>query len=167
MFYRSLPLRAYEYGFSQETGDGVPQLRPWYPYLNEKIREKMGQNWEDSHQVASYGAIWVVKEALERVEWSEDQATFRTNLRDAIAAVDLTHDTAEKFTTPDGVTFCPAIDPTGHWDGLKFDETGQCVQDVGLISQNLGGTRWPMYPEKWRLSNSPSVVLPIPPWDER
>ena len=168
-FYRALPLQAYQYTFAQENGDSVPQTRPWYPYLNEKIRAYYGMNWEDCHLIGNYGVVWIIKEALERVEWSDDLATFRTNLRDTISNIHLTRENAEKVTTPDGTTYIPALDPIMLWDGIAFDEDGDALPqyELGVMSQNIGGIRWPMYPEKYRLPNSPSVVLPMPPWDER
>lgn len=169
LFYEALPLRAYEYGWCEENGDSVPQFRPWYPYINSKIQPIYGRPWADGHMVANYSTVWILKEALERTVWSDDQATFRTNLRNALDELSLTPENAEKFTTPDGTVYSPAIDPIlfSAIGGLDFGENGQAIQEIGLMSQNLAGTRWPMFPEHFRLPNQPGPVLPIPPWDER
>lgn len=166
-FYDSVPPEAYAYAWCQENGDPLPHFRPWFDYINDPVEEKIGISWTDSHFVSTYTAAWQIKDALERVEWSPDLATFRRNLRDAIAATDITLHTGERIPIPGtDETFIPALDPFGQIR-VKYDDTGQNVYRAGMVSQNIDGIRWPMYPEMFREPDGPPSVLPIPPWDER
>ena len=180
-FYESLPLRAYEYGFVHEIADPLPQRRRYYDWINDRVREKIGQDWNDPYIATTYNAIWIVKDGLERmvppgltsspgkgkeVEFSLDLDKFRGNLQYALATVTITRGDTAKIQLPDGSPFLPALQPM-HFYRIEFDETGQNLYGNGMISQNLGGTRWPLYPEIHREPTSPSVVLPIPPWSER
>jgi len=103
---------------------------------------------------------------LERVEYSSDLATFRENMRTAVAATDISRDSCEMVTLPDGTVFCPPLD-VGNYERIVFDENGQSIYSNQTVSQNIDDTRWPLYPEVLRVAGAPSVVLPIPPWNER
>lgn len=167
-FYDSLPPAAYAYAWCQENGDPIPWKRPWFDYINDDVVEMLGVPWSDSHFVSTYCQVWQIKDALERVEWSPDLATFRENLRQAIAETDITHATGEQIPIPGtDETFIPALDPFG-FVRVKYDDAGQNVYRAGMMSQNIDGIRWPIYPEVFKEADGPQkAVLPIPPWSER
>jgi len=180
-FYEALPQAAYEYGFSYETGDPLPQRRHYYNWVNDEVKARIGQDWEDYSVGTAYAAIWIVKEGLERMtppsevskvgsyegmEFSLDLVEFRTNLQYSLATMVVTRGDTSKIQLPDGTVFLPAMQVM-RFNRIEFDEAGQNLYGVGAVSQNIGGTRWPLYPETRRESDSPSVVLPIPPWGER
>ena len=188
-FYEALPQAAYEYGFTYETGDPLRQRRNYYDWVNDEIKARMGEDWEDSSVDAAYTAIWIVKEGMERMappqwtsipgqeafvykteggkqQFSLDLAVFRSNLQYALSTMIVTRGDTMKLQLPDATVFLPALQ-TMRYYRIEFDETGQNMYGAGAVSQNIGGTRWPLYPETRRESDSPSVVLPIPPWGER
>ena len=180
-FYEALPQPAYEYGFSYETGDPLPQGRRYYDWINSEVKARIGQDWEDYSIGTAYSAIWIIKESLERMtppslvshvggykgmEFSLETAEFRDNLRYSLAILVVTRGDTAKIQLPDGTPFLPAMQVM-RFNRIEFDETGQSLYGVGMVSQNIGGTRWPLYPEIQREPDSPSVVLPIPPWGER
>jgi len=98
--------------------------------------------------------------------FSLDLFEFRSNLQYALANAIITRGDTMKLQLPDATVFLPALQVM-RASRIEFDETGQNLYGVGAVSQNIGGTRWPLYPETRRESDSPSVVLPIPPWGER
>ncbi len=100
------------------------------------------------------------------MEFSLELDEFRDNLRYSLAIVVVTRGDTAKIQLPDGTPFLPAMQVM-RFNRIEFDETGQSLYGVGMVSQNIGGTRWPLYPEIQREPDSPSVVLPIPPWGER
>lgn len=180
-FYEALPQAAYEYGFTYETGDPLPQRRHYYHWVNDEVKARMGQDWEDYSVGTAYAAIWIIKEGLERmvppgltsepgkggeVEFSLDLVDFRSHLQYALATMVVTRGDTLKLELPDATVFLPALQVMRAGE-IEFDETGQNLYGVGAVSQNINGTRWPLYPETRRESDSPSVVLPIPPWGER
>jgi hypothetical protein len=180
-FYEVLPQPAYEYGFSYETGDPLPQRRSYYDWVNSEVKARMGQDWEDYSVGTAYAAIWIVKEGLERmvppgltsepgkggkVEFSLDLVAFRSHLQYSLATMVVTRGDTVKIELPDATVFLPAVQVM-RASRIEFGEGGQNLYGVGAVSQNIGGTRWLLYPEIWRESDSPSVVLPIPPWAER
>ena len=112
--------------------------------------------------------MWQIKDALERTVWSPDLTTFRNNLRDAIAATDLTRQNAEQVPIPGtDMTFMPALDPFG-FIRVKYDDSGQNTYRAGMITQCIDGIKWPMYPDLFKEPDGPEhAVLPIPPWSER
>jgi branched-chain amino acid transport system substrate-binding protein len=180
-FYEALPQPAYEYGFSYETGDPLPQRRSYYDWVNSEVQARIGQDWEDYSIGTGYAAIWIVKESLERMtppalvskvggykgmEFSLDLDEFRANLQYSLAVLVVTRGDTSKMQLPDATPFLPALQVMRFYR-IEFDETGQSLYGVGMVSQNIGGTRWPLYPEIQRELDSPSVVLPIPPWAER
>lgn len=169
-FYETTPPSAWAYAWAQENGDQLPWKRPWYDYINEPFERMQGFDWTDSYPADIYCSVWQIKDALERVEWSSDLATFRNNLRDAIAETNITMETGEKVKIPGtDQTFVPAIEPFG-WHFLRYDENGLTVDKPGNMSMNLGGVRWTLYPE-WSRERDPEgprmVTLPLPGWDER
>jgi branched-chain amino acid transport system substrate-binding protein len=188
-FYEALPQAAYEYGFTYETGDPLPQRRHYYNWVNAEVKARLGEDWKDCFVGAAYTAIWVAKEGLERMappqwtsipgqeafvykteggkqQFSLDLAVFRSNLQYALSTMIVTRGDTMKLQLPDATVFLPALQTMGEYR-IEFDETGQNIYPGGSVSQNIGGTRWPLYPEADRESDSPSVVLPIPPWGER
>ena len=169
-FYETTPPPAWAYAWAQENGDQLPWKRPWYDYINETFKKHTGFAWTDSHPAIIYSSVWQLKDALERVKWSSDLATFRNNLRDAIAETNITLETGEKVAIPGtDQTFVPAIQPFG-WKFLKYDEYGVTIDKPGNMSMNLGGVRWTLYPE-WSRKLDPEgpkmVTLPLPGWDKR
>jgi branched-chain amino acid transport system substrate-binding protein len=188
-FYEALPQAAYEYGFTYETGDPLRQRRHYYDWVNEEVKARMGEDWEDSSVDTAYTAIWIVKEGMEGMTppgwtsipgkeafvyqtgreqkvFSLDLAEFRGNLQYALSTMIVTRGDTLKLELPDATVLLPALQPMRYYR-IEFDETGQNIYPGGSVSQNIGGTRWPLYPETRRESDSPSVVLPIPPWGER
>jgi len=181
-FYKSLPPQAYAYNFCYETGDPLPQRRTYYNYINERVRAKIGQDWEDYYIGTTYGAVWIVKEGLERMttfgitslrekgawerELTLDLAKLRDNLDDGLRGVTITRAWVEKIQLPDATPFLPALQVM-RFDRVEFDEAGQDIYGAGMVSQNINGTRWPLYPATGKEIDSPLVVLPIPPWAER
>ncbi len=181
VFYESLPLEAYEYSFVHEVADPLPQVRSYYSWINEAFKAKTGEDWHDPYSATAYHAIWLVKEGLERmvppgltsapgkgeqIEFSLDLVEFRDNLQYAMRKLLITRADVEKVQLPDGSPFLPALQVL-RFDRVEFDDDGQSIYAPGIISQNIDGTRWPLYPEEQRESDSPSVVLPVPPWSER
>jgi hypothetical protein len=188
-FYETLPQAAYEYGFTYETGDPLPQRRSYYNWVNDEVKARMGQDWKDYYVGTAYTAIWVAKEGLERMappqwtsipgqeafvyktgggkqQFSLDLAVFRSNLQYALSTMNVTRGDSMKLQLPDATVFLPPLQTMGYYR-IEFDETGQNTYGAGMVSQNIGGTRWPLYLATGKESDSPSVVLPIPPWAER
>jgi hypothetical protein len=169
-FYTTTPPAAWAYAWSQENGDQLPWRRPWYNYINEPFKKETGNDWTDSHPAIVYCSVWQLKDALERTEYSPDLATFRDNLRKAIAETDINRENGERIPIPGtNDTFVPAIDPFG-WKFLKYDENGVTIDKPGNMSMNQGGVRWTIYPD-WSRKLDPEgpkmVKLPLPGWNER
>jgi len=181
-FYKSLPPEAYEYNFCYETGDPLPERRRYYTYISWEVYAGTGMEWEDYYVGTTYGAIWIAKEGLERMttfgitslrekgawerELTLDLAKLRVNLKDALAEISITRAWCEKPQLPDATPFLPALHVM-RFDKVEFDENGQNIYGGGIVSQNIDGMRWPLYPAINKEPGSPSVVLPIPPWGER
>jgi len=188
-FYETLPQAAYEYGFTYETGNPLFQRRPFYSWANAEVKSRLGDDWKDYFVSTAYTAVWVAKEGLERMappqwtsipgqeafvyktgggrqEFSLDLHVFRSNLQYSLSTMDVTRADSMKLELPTAEVFLPPLQTMGYYQ-IQFDETGENLYGAGEVSQNIGGTRWPLYPEANRESDSPSVVLPIPPWSER
>jgi ABC-type branched-subunit amino acid transport system substrate-binding protein len=179
-FYESLPLEAYEYGFVHEAADPAAQGRSYYDWIDEEVRARIDEDWNIPEIATAYHAIWLAKEALERmvelgaslpgaqaqIEFSLELDKFRDYLQLALTRLDLNRALVEKVQLPDGSPFLPALHVL-RFEQFAFDEEGQSIYATGIISQNIDGTRWPLYPTGKRVKDSPSVVLPIPPWSER
>ena len=167
-FYDGVPPEAYAYMWVQENGDPLPWRRPWYNYINDRVEKKINISWTDSHFVSPYTALWQMKDALERVEWNPDITSFRDNLRDAIAKTNITPETGEKIPIPGTAkTFIPALDPFG-FKYIKYDQNNLNEFRAGMITQNIDGVRWPVYPKEFLEPGGPKYgVLPIPSWEER
>ncbi len=179
--YKALPPEAYAYSFVHESADPVPQTRDYYYWINDAVRAKIGEDWDNPALAAGYHAIWLVKEGLERMtpvrrvsrpgvhegmEFSLDLDKFRSNLHYALGKLVITRADVEKVQLPDGSPFLPSLEVL-RFERVEFDEKGQMIYDIGMISQNIDGTRWPMFPVAQRVGGSPSLVLPIPTWSER
>lgn len=180
-FYEALPPEAYEYGFVHESADPIPQERDYYYWINDAIQAKIGEDWDNPAIAAGYQVIWLVKEGLERMtpvrrvsrpgvhegmEFSLDLDKFRSNLHYALSKLVITRADVEKVQLPDGSPFLPSLEVL-RFERVDFDEKGQMIYDIGMISQNIDGTRWPMFPVAQRVRGSPSLILPIPTWSER
>ena len=167
-FFTELPAEYYNlHLFVQEDSDAMPDIEPWYEYLNAKVQEKIGKPWT-GHLPSAYCAIWVIKDALERVVFDPNLQQFRLNLQEAIRATDISLDNCPNATAtlPDGTTYCAAL-VQAKWDRITFDETGQNVYSHGQISQIIDDVRHIMWPFRDRQPGSPDLIFPIPPWDER
>jgi len=153
--------------FIQEDCDGRPDLEPWYDTLQTKMQSMIGQDWY-GHGAAAYIGMWVLKDALERTEYSTDLATWRNNLRDALAETDITKDNCATTMAvlPDGTEYCAALIQAKS-ERIKFDENGQNIYSHGQISQIINGEKVIMWPFNQRQPGQPDLVFPIPPWDER
>lgn len=179
-FYESLPLEAYNYGFVHETADPVAQGRSYYEWIDDEVRARIDEDWNTPEIATAYHAIWLVKEALERmvelgasipgqseqIEFSLELDKFRNYLQVALAKLDLGRALVEKVQLPDGSPFLPALQVL-RFEQFAFDDEGQSIYATGIISQNIDGTRWPLYPTGKRGKDSPSVVLPIPARNEQ
>jgi branched-chain amino acid transport system substrate-binding protein len=180
-FYAALPPEAYEYGFVHESADPIPQDRNYYYWINDAIEAQIGETWNNPYIAAGYQSVWLLKEALERMtpvrrvsrpgvhtgmEFSLDLDKFRSNLQYSLSKLVITRADVEKVQLPDGSPFLPSLEVL-RFDRIEFDENGQMIYDIGMVSQNIDGTRWPMFPVAQRVKGSPSLVLPIPPWNER
>lgn len=180
-FYEALPPEAYEYSFVHESADPVPPKRNYYYWINDAVEAQIGEAWNDPAIAASYHAVWLLKEGLEQMtpvrrvsrpgvhtgmEFSLDLDKFRSNLQYALSKLMITRADVTKVQLPDGSPFLPSLEVL-RFDRVEFDENGQMIYDIGVVSQNIDGTRWPMFPVAQRVKGSPSLVLPIPPWSER
>jgi branched-chain amino acid transport system substrate-binding protein len=149
----------------QEDGDVMAKRRPFYNKINKLAKAKLGYDL-NTYVLCGYGTMYVIKDALERCTYSTDLAAFRKSIRDALAATDITAETAKDvLTAPDGSKYYPAL--VRGVQRIKFDAQGQNTYSHGQISQNIKGIRWPMSPTAVRMSDSPSVAWPVPPWDKR
>ncbi len=180
LFYESLPLEAYEYGFVHEAADTLAEGRSYYDWIDDEVRARIDEDWNMPEIATAYHSIWLVKEALERmvelgaslpgkqeeIEFSLELDKFRDYLRIALDNLDVNRALVEKVQLPDGSPFLPALHVL-RFEQFSFDDEGQSIYATGIISQNIDGTRWPLYPAGKRGDDSPSVVLPIPPWSER
>jgi len=180
-FYEALPPEAYEYSFVHESADPVPQKRNYYYWINDAVEAQIGETWNNPAIAAGYHVVWLLKEGLEQMtpvrrvsrpgvhegmEFSLDLDKFRSNLQYALSKLGITRADVAKVQLPDGSPFLPSLEVL-RFDRVEFDEKGQMIYDIGMISQNIDGTRWPMFPIAKRVKGSPSLVLPIPPWSER
>ena len=164
-FYRGVPQKAVEYMFVQEDGDIMIKRRPFYNTINKKAKAKLGYDL-NIYVLCGYGTIWVIKDVLERTTYDPDLATFRKNIRDALADTDITMENcADMLTAPNGEKYCPAL--IRGIQRVKFDAEGQNTYSHGQISQNINGIHWPLSPKAVRMPDSASLVWPIPPWDKR
>ncbi len=164
-FYRAVPQEAVEYMFVQEDGDIMIKRRPFYDTINNKAKAKLGYDL-NIYVLCGYGTIWVIKDALERTNYDQDLATFRKNIRDALAQTDISMENcADMLSAPNGEKYCPAL--VRGIQRIKFDAEGQNTYSHGQISQNIKGIHWPLSPKAVRMPDSPSVVWPVPPWDRR
>jgi len=166
-FYEQMSPRSYEYLFVQEDTDAHPEIEPYFEYLDSKSIEMIGKPWF-GHLPAAYTAGWVVKDVLERAEYSPNIIQYRENIRKAFTETDITKDNCPNCTAtlPDGTTYCAAL-VQAKWERIKFDETGQNIYSHGQISQNIDDTRVIIWPYHQREAGQPGIVLPIPPWSER
>ncbi len=180
-FYEALPPEAYEYGFVHESADPIPQERNYYYWINDAIEAQIGETWNNPYIAAGYHVVWLLKEGLEKMtpvrrvsrpgvhegmEFSLDLDKFRSNLQYAMSKLEITRADVEKVQLPDGSPFLPSLEVL-RFARVEFDENGQMIYDIGMVSQNIDGTRWPMFPVAQRVSGSASLVMPIPPWSER
>jgi len=164
-FYQAVPQESVQFMFVQEDGDIMIKRRPFYEALNKKVKSVLGYDLS-TYVLCGYGTIWVVKDALERTKYDPDLAAFRKNIRDALAATDISMDNCkDMLTAPNGKKYCPAL--VRGIQRVKFDAEGQNTNSHGQISQNIDGIHWPQSPTAVRMSDSPSVAWPIPAWDKR
>ncbi|MDH7499834.1 MAG: hypothetical protein QHH30_05550, partial [candidate division NC10 bacterium] len=133
--------------------------RPWYPELNEKVKAKLGYGM-NAYVAAGYDSMHLVKDVLERAA-SKD----RDKIRDAIAATDITAKGCKRIERKSGgKVYCPAL--IRGISRIKFDGQGQNTFSHGMITQNQGGEKIPLYPVSSRPSGA-KVIWPIPSWEER
>ncbi len=164
MLYKAVPPQSVAYMFVQEDWDILAPKRPWYPALTEKAKAKLGYDM-NSYVAAGYGTMYLVKDVLERSKYDADLARFRANVRDAIAATDISADKCERIARKAGPqTYCPAL--VRGITRIKFDEQGQNTFSHGLISQNLSGRRTVLAPAEFREPGA-KPAWPVPRWAER
>jgi branched-chain amino acid transport system substrate-binding protein len=150
--------------FVQEDWDIMASKRPWYPVLNDKTKAKLGYD-ANAYVAAGYGTIYVIKDALERAKYDGDLAKYRTIIRDALAATDISTDKCQRIERKaGGQTYCPAL--IRGITRVKFDEQGQNTFSHGLISQNLNGRRTILAPMEFREPGA-KPAWPVPRWPDR
>jgi len=165
--YTSLPPEAVEYMFVEEDWDMRRMAEPWYPYLNDIIKAKLGYDI-GIHVIRGYAQLYTLKDVLERAVYSPDLATYRDNIRDAYAATYITPENAYMRELPSGEKFAPSL--IRGVSRVVFDAEGQNPFAYGNVSQIIDGERTMLF-TMWddlptgKLLRPP--VWPIPPWDER
>jgi len=163
-FYRAVPPPSVAYMWVQEDWDINATQRPWYPTLNQKAKAKLGVDM-NAYVAAGYGTMYLAKDVLERAKHDADLAKYRANVRDAIAATDITPTQCQRIERKaDGKSYCPAL--VRGILRIKFDEQGQNTHSSGLISQNLGGKRTILLPLEHREPGA-KPAWPVPKWAER
>lgn len=164
VYYKAAPPQSVAYMFVQEDWDILAPKRPWYPVINEKTKAKLGYD-ANAYVAAGYGTIYVIKDALERAKYDGDLARYRTIVRDALAATDISTDKCQRIERKaGGQTYCPAL--IRGITRVKFDEQGQNTFSHGLISQNLNGRRTILAPMEFREPGA-KPVWPVPRWADR
>jgi branched-chain amino acid transport system substrate-binding protein len=163
-FYKAVPPQSLAYMWVQEDWDINAPKRPWYPALNEKAKAKMGFDM-NSYAAAGYGTMYLVKDVLERTRYDPDLVKFRSHIRDAIAATDISVDKCQSIQRKAGnQTYCPAL--VRGITRIKFDAQGQNTFSHGLISQNLSGKRTILAPMELREPGA-KPAWPVPRWADR
>ena len=163
-FYKAVPPQSVAYMWVQEDWDILASKRPWYPALNEKAKPKIGFDM-NSYVAAGYGTMYLVKDVLERAKHDPDLAKYRSNIRDAVAATDISADKCQTIARKaGGQTYCPAL--VRGITKIKFDAQGQNINSHGLISQNLNGRRTILAPSEFREAGA-KPVWPVPRWADR
>ena len=71
--------------------------RPWYDYINSSYERKSGPAIYRPSRNA-YSGVWVIKDVLERAEYSPDINQYRENIRQAFTQTDITPDNAANVT---------------------------------------------------------------------
>jgi len=164
VYYKAVPPQSVAYMFVQEDWDILAPKRSWYPGLNEKTKAKLGYD-ANAYVAAGYGTIFVIKDALERTKYDGDLAKYRTIIRDALAATDISPDKCQRIERKaGGQTYCPAL--IRGITRVKFDEQGQNTFSHGLISQNLNGRRTILAPMEFREPGA-KPAWPVPRWADR
>jgi len=166
--YDTLPEESYRYMFIQEDGDIWFRERCYGKELGRLHEEGLGvplATYASNH----YQGMWMVKQALERTEYSPDIQTFRDNFQKAYLATNITMDTCpDPMYCDDGTFFCPQLTRTS--DSIAFLPSGHAKsweQIHGQLSQLLGGVRVPMWPKETRPPGyEDALVWPVPGWDE-
>ena len=163
-FYKAVPPQSVAYMFVQEDWDIMAPKRPWYPALNEKAKPKLGFDM-NSYVAAGYGTMYLVKDILERAKYDADLAKYRTNIRDSVAATDISTTACQRIERKaGGQSYCPAL--VRGITRIKFDEQGQNTYSHGLISQNLNGRRTLLAPIDFREAGA-KPAWPVPRWADR
>lgn len=144
-FYKAVDPKSVEYMFVQEDWDlAGPQKYSWLKEVSDKFKAKLGYDLT-AQGSQGYAAMWVIKDVLERAA-----SVDREKIREALAKTD--------------ITAGPAL--ASGYQRIKFDEQGQNTFAHGVISQNLKGTRTPLWPVENRPSGA-KPVWPVPSWRER
>lgn len=109
--------------------------------------------------------MYLVKDVLERAKYDPDLVKFRSNIRDAIAATDISVDKCQSIQRKAGnQTYCPAL--VRGITRIKFDAQGQNTFSHGLISQNLSGKRTILAPMELREPGA-KPAWRVPRWADR
>lgn len=163
-FYKAVPPQSVAYMWVQEDWDINASKKAWYPPLNAKAKAKLGVDM-NAYVAAGYGTMYLVKDVLERTKGDADLAKLRANIRDAVAATDITPAQCQRIARKaDGTTYCPAL--VRGILRIKFDDQGQNTHSGGLFSQNLSGKRTILLPMEHREAGA-KPAWPVPKWAER
>lgn len=170
-FYRAVPPQALDYMFVEEDWDLRAVGRAvWYAALNGKAKERLGYDM-NAYVACAYGSLYLLKDALERAAYDADLKKYRDNIRQAIAATDLTPETCGRLERSiDGKKYCPAM--IRGVERIVFDKNNQNPYAYGSVSQNIKGERVLLF-AGWK--NPPTGAMlpgvrptwPIPAWEER
>ena len=109
---------------------------------NAAFKKAYGHNM-DEYSASSYNTTWVLIDALERAG-----STDKEKIRDAISKTNIDINNS----------------PSVHHYALKFDETGQDPDAIGVGTQHQQGKEIFIYPEEFAAAKP---VYPMPTWKER
>lgn len=170
-FYRAVPPKALEYMFVEEDWDlRAIGAAVWYAALNGKAKERLGYDM-NAYVACAYGSLYLLKDALERAAYDADLKKYRDNIRQAIAATDLTPGTCGRIERSiDGKKYCPAM--IRGVERIMFDKHNQNPYAYGSVSQNVKGERVLLFagwknPPTGAMLPGVKPIWPIPAWEER
>ena len=170
-FYRAVPAKSVEYMFVEEDWDvRAVGKAVWYASINGKAKEKLGYDM-NAYVACGYGSLYLLKDSLERAAHDGTLKKYRDNIRQALAATDLTPQTCGRIERSiDGKKYCPAL--IRGVERIIFDKHNQNPYAFGSVSQILNGERLILF-AGWK--NPPTGAMvpglkptwPIPAWEDR
>jgi branched-chain amino acid transport system substrate-binding protein len=170
-FYKAVPAESVEYMFVEEDWDlrAIGQA-PWYASINGKAKEKLGYDM-NAYVACGYGSLYLLKDILERAAYDKSLRKYRNNIRDAMAATDMTPETCGRIErSVDGQKYCPAM--IRGVERIVFNEHNQNPYAYGLVSQIINGKRTLLFagwknPPHGAVLPDAKPIWPLPTWDQR